>query len=110
MTRYDFFLVKKMVPLQIIFENISDVDRTTDILNSLKNDINKALCGIEFVVAEKGSIVLNVDLRLDMLETDERLQSILALLLEEILNRMTLTVDSIDIVLILVEGLSNILL
>ncbi|CAC5383545.1 unnamed protein product [Mytilus coruscus] len=92
------------VRLQIIFQSEADVERTIDILNSLKDEINEGLSGIQFIVAKKGCIVLNVDLKLDMLETDERLQSVLALFMAKILEHMMTSIaESIDIVMILVE-------
>ncbi|XP_052102934.1 uncharacterized protein LOC127736429 [Mytilus californianus] len=49
---------REKVRVQIIFQTESDIERTIDILNSLRDDINKGLSGIEFIVAKKGSIVI----------------------------------------------------
>ncbi|XP_063398430.1 uncharacterized protein LOC134683205 isoform X2 [Mytilus trossulus] len=45
--------VEGKLRIQIIFQNKEDVESTTDILNSLRDDINKNLSGIEFIVAIK---------------------------------------------------------
>lgn len=104
-----FILGREKVRVQIIFQSESDVEKTIDILNSLMDEINAGLSGIEFIVARKGSIVLNVDITLDMFETDSRLQSIIVFFLERILECIaTNTNKSIDTVLIIEEGLLSI--
>ncbi|XP_052097447.1 uncharacterized protein LOC127732452 isoform X2 [Mytilus californianus] len=80
---------RRKVRVQIIFQNEENVEATIDILNSLKDEINKDLSGIEFIVATKGSIVLHVDILAQMLETDELLQSTLALFLRKIFEFIT---------------------
>lgn len=74
------------IRVQIIFQKEDDVENNIEILNSLKEEINDGLSGVEFIVATKGSVVLNVDILLEMLETDEKLQTTLILFLEKILK------------------------
>ncbi|CAG2207195.1 unnamed protein product [Mytilus edulis] len=50
----------------------NDVDSNIGLLNSLTEEINDGLIGIEFIVATKGSLVLIVDILLEMLETDNK--------------------------------------
>ncbi|CAC5423738.1 unnamed protein product [Mytilus coruscus] len=95
---------RQKVRVQIIFQNQDDVDRNITILNSLKEEINEGLSGIEFIVATKGSIVLNVDILLEMMDTDEKLQTTQTLFLEKITERITtFTSETMDIVLFPVE-------
>ncbi|XP_052067786.1 uncharacterized protein LOC127707294 [Mytilus californianus] len=95
---------RRTVRVQIIFQNEEDVEKTIDILNSLKDEINKDLSGIEFIVATKGSIVLHVDILPQMLETDELLQYTLTLFLRRILELITTSdTESMDMVLLSVE-------
>lgn len=90
---------RQKIRVQIIFQNEDDVEINIHILNSLKEEINKGLHGIEFIVAMNGSIVLIVDILLKMLETDVKLQTIIALFLEKILERITiLTTESMNMV------------
>ncbi|XP_052079013.1 uncharacterized protein LOC127717274 [Mytilus californianus] len=90
--------------LQIIFQNDDEVEKTVKILNSLKEEINEGLYGIEFIVAEKGSVILTVDILAETLETDEKLHATLALFVEKILKRITTsTTESIDMVVLPVE-------
>ncbi|CAG2189517.1 unnamed protein product [Mytilus edulis] len=97
-------LGRQKVRVHIILQTEADVERTIDILNSLKNEINQGLSGIEFIVAQKGCIVLNIALWIDLLETDERLQSVLALFMEKILEHMMTSIaQSSDIVILLIE-------
>ncbi|CAC5383542.1 unnamed protein product [Mytilus coruscus] len=95
---------RQKVRVQIIFQCESDVEKTIDILNSLRDEINAGLSGIEFIVANKGSIILNVDLALDSLETDERLLSTIALFLGKIIEPITTCpTERIDMVLVPIE-------
>ncbi|VDI40380.1 Hypothetical predicted protein [Mytilus galloprovincialis] len=95
---------RRKVRVQIIFQNEENVEATIDILNSLKDEINKDLSGIEFIVATKGSIVLHVEILVILLETDQLLQSTLALFFRKILERITtFDAESIDLVLIPVQ-------
>ncbi|CAC5405962.1 unnamed protein product [Mytilus coruscus] len=95
---------RRKVRLQIIFQYEDDVEGTVHILNSFKDEINEGLIGVEFIVATKGSIVLDVDILLEMMETDEILQTSLASFLEKILKCIPIScTDSIDIVLFIVE-------
>ncbi|XP_052081918.1 uncharacterized protein LOC127719719 [Mytilus californianus] len=95
---------REKVRVQITFQNEEDVETTINILNSLKVEINEGLAGIEFIVATSGSVILNVDIMLKMLETDERLQTTMALFIEKILELFTTTpTESIAIVLLPVE-------
>ncbi|CAG2238409.1 unnamed protein product [Mytilus edulis] len=95
---------KRKVRVQIIFQNEEEVETTIDILNSLRDEINKDLSGIEFIVATKGSIVLHVEILAILLETDQLLQSTLSLFLRRILERITTSnTESIDLVLIPVQ-------
>lgn len=88
---------------------MADVERAVDILNSLKDEINEGLNGIEFVVAAKGSIVLDVDIQQEMMKTDEILQTTLTLFFGKILKYIsTSETKSVDVVLIPKEGLSYI--
>ncbi|VDI20755.1 Hypothetical predicted protein, partial [Mytilus galloprovincialis] len=97
---------RQMVRLQIIFETENDVEKNIDILNSLKDEINEGLTGIKFIVATKGSIVLNADISLEMIESDELLQSTVVLFLEKILERIkTFATESKEMVLLPIEGL-----
>ncbi|CAC5399559.1 unnamed protein product [Mytilus coruscus] len=92
------------VRLQIIFQSEEEVETTIAILNSLKDEINEDLNGIEFIVATKGSIILHIDILPQLLEADELLQSNLTLLLRKILERITASnTESIDMVVLLVE-------
>ncbi|XP_063409116.1 uncharacterized protein LOC134692588 [Mytilus trossulus] len=92
------------IRVQIIFQKEEDVGNNIEILNSLKEEINEGLSGIEFIVATKGSVVLNVDILLEMLETDEKLQTILILFLERILERIpAFSSETIDILVLPVE-------
>ncbi|CAG2246059.1 unnamed protein product [Mytilus edulis] len=95
---------KRKVRVQIIFQTEEEVETTIDILNSLRDEINKDLSGIEFIVATKGSIVLHVEILAILLETDQLLQSTLTLFLRRILERITtFNTESIDLVLIPVQ-------
>ncbi|XP_071140272.1 uncharacterized protein [Mytilus edulis] len=95
---------RQTVRLQIIFETEDDVEKNIDILNSFKDEINECLTGIEFIVATKGSIVLNADISLEMIKTDELLQSTVVLFLEKILERIkTFATESIEMVLLPIE-------
>ncbi|XP_052067787.1 uncharacterized protein LOC127707295 [Mytilus californianus] len=95
---------RQKIRVQIIFQSEDDVERNIHILNSLKDEINEGLHGIEFIVATKGSVVLIVDILLEMLETDEKFHTTLALFLEKILELiMTFTTETIDMVLSPVE-------
>ncbi|CAG2243021.1 unnamed protein product [Mytilus edulis] len=95
---------KRKVRVQIIFQTEEEVETTIDILNSLRDEINKDLGGIEFIVATKGSIVLHVEILEILLETDELLQSTLTLFLRRILERITtFNTETIDLVLIPVQ-------
>lgn len=103
-----FFCVgRQKVRVQIIvYRGETDIERTIGLLNSLKDEINDGLCGIEFIVATRGSIVLDVDISLDVIERNTILQSTLVLFMNRIYERIT-TYSSIrtDIVLKFVEGL-----
>ncbi|CAC5383517.1 unnamed protein product [Mytilus coruscus] len=95
---------RQKVRVQIIFQNEDHVESNIEVLNSLKKEINEGLSGIELIIATKGSIVLHVDILLGVFETDEKLQTTLALFLEEILERITaITTETIDIVVLPVE-------
>lgn len=97
---------RRKVRLQIIFQTEADTERIVGILNSLKDDINDNLSGIEFIVASKGSIVLITDVLVEMLETDQLFQSSLTIFLRTILERITTSnTESIDIIVLPVEGL-----
>ncbi|CAC5413888.1 unnamed protein product [Mytilus coruscus] len=90
--------------VQIVFQNEADVESNIEVLNSLKEEINEGLIGIEFIVATEGSVVLNVDILLEMFETDDKLLTTLTLFLEKILARITVfPTETIDIVLLPVE-------
>lgn len=102
---------RRKIRIQIIFQNEDDVVRNIHILNSLKEEINEGLHGIEFIVATKGSLVLIVDIMPEMLVTDEKFHMTLDFLLEKILeNITTCTTETIDMVLLPEEGLSLIFL
>ncbi|CAC5408318.1 unnamed protein product [Mytilus coruscus] len=75
---------RQKVRVQIIFQNEEEVERNINILNSLKDEINEGLSGTEFIVATKGSVVRNVEILMEMFETDEKLQTTLDLFLEKI--------------------------
>ncbi|XP_076086394.1 uncharacterized protein LOC143057051 isoform X2 [Mytilus galloprovincialis] len=95
---------RQKVRVQIIVQTENDVDSNIGLLNSLTEEINNGLIGIEFIVATKGSLVLIVDILLEMLETDNKLLTTLALFLEKILARITIvTSETIDIVVLPVE-------
>ncbi|VDI54895.1 Hypothetical predicted protein [Mytilus galloprovincialis] len=95
---------RQQVRVQIIFQNEEEVERNIVVLNSLTEEINEGLSGIEFIVATKGSLVLNVFILVEMLETDEKLLTTLAVFLEKILARITtVTSETIDIVVLPVE-------
>ncbi|VDI17289.1 Hypothetical predicted protein [Mytilus galloprovincialis] len=95
---------KRKVRVQIIFQHEEEVETTIDILNSLRDEINKDLSGIEFIVATKGSVVLHVEILAVLLETDQLLQSTLILFLRRILERITtFNTETIDLVLIPVQ-------
>ncbi|VDI64990.1 Hypothetical predicted protein [Mytilus galloprovincialis] len=95
---------RQKVRVQIIFQKAVDVENNMEVLNSLTEEINDGLSGIDFIVATKGSLVLIVDILLGMMETDEKLLTTLSLFLEKILARITnVTSETIDIVLLPVE-------
>ncbi|XP_076086391.1 uncharacterized protein LOC143057050 isoform X2 [Mytilus galloprovincialis] len=95
---------RQKVRVQIIFQKAADVESNIEVLNSLTEEINEGLSGIEFIVATKGSVVLIVDILLEMLETDNKLLTTLALFLEKILPRLTNVIsETIDIVVLPVE-------
>ncbi|XP_071144934.1 uncharacterized protein [Mytilus edulis] len=95
---------RQKVRVQIIFQKEEDVESNIEVLNSLTEEINEGLSGIEFIVATKGSLALIVDIQLEMLETDDQLLTTLALFLEKILARITIvTSETIDIVVLPVE-------
>ncbi|VDI56527.1 Hypothetical predicted protein [Mytilus galloprovincialis] len=95
---------RQQVRVQIIFQNEEEVERNIVVLNSLTEEINEGLSGIEFIVATKGSLVLNVFILVEMLETDEKLLTTLAVFLEKILARITtVTSETIDIVVLPIE-------
>ncbi|XP_071144932.1 uncharacterized protein [Mytilus edulis] len=95
---------RQKVRVQIIFQKVDDVESNIGVLNSLTEEINNGLIGVEFIVATKGSLVLIVDILLEMLETDDQLLTTLALFLEKILARITtVTSETIDIVVLPVE-------
>ncbi|XP_071146855.1 uncharacterized protein [Mytilus edulis] len=97
---------RQKVRVQIIFQN-ENVEANIDILNSLKDEINRDLSGIEFIEATKGSIILHIDVLPQTLETDEILQSTLTLFLRKILERITTSnTDSIDVIVLPVEELT----
>lgn len=97
---------RQKVRVQIIFQNKEAVERNIDVLNSLKDEINKGLSGIEFIVATRGSVVLNVDILMEMFETDGKLQKTLVLFLKQILEHINaFTTKTIDTVLLPVEGM-----
>lgn len=81
------------------------MEKTISILNSLRDEINKDLSGIEFIVATKGSIVLEIDILPKLLETDELLKTNLIVLLKKILECITTSnTGSIDITVLPIEG------
>ncbi|XP_052083006.1 uncharacterized protein LOC127720461 isoform X2 [Mytilus californianus] len=91
---------RKKIRIQIIFENQSDGEKNKNILNALKDEVNEGLSGIEFISATKGSLILNVDVLLEMMATDEFLQSTISSFVEKISELITLsTTESIDITL-----------
>lgn len=95
------FCIGRQSSCTIIFQNKEEVERNIDVLNSLKDEINNGLSGIEFIVATKGSVVLNIDILTEMFETDEKLQTTLDLFLEKIFEHITtFTTETIDIVLL----------
>ncbi|XP_063410697.1 uncharacterized protein LOC134693727 [Mytilus trossulus] len=99
---------RRKVRVQIIFQKESDIGNTIDILNSLKTEINEDLSGIEFIVATRGSIVLNVEIFQEMMETNEILQSTLSLFIGKILKIIqTSSIESIDMVILPVEEYSQ---
>lgn len=100
-----FCVGRRKLSLQIIFQNEDDCDATVNILNSLKAEINDGLSGIEFIIATKGSLILDVYILLKMMETDEILQCTLTLFVEKILEHITIsTPESIDMIVLPVEG------
>lgn len=107
MFRFFFNVERRKVRLQIILENDREAEKITDIFNSLKDDINKGLSGIEFIVATQGSIILNVDIFIEMMETDQILRSTLVLFLERVLEHIeTHMIGNINVVLLPIEGMS----
>ncbi|XP_052082921.1 uncharacterized protein LOC127720379 isoform X3 [Mytilus californianus] len=95
---------RQKISVQIVFQNDADVESNIEVLNALKEEINEGLIGIEFIVATEGSVVLNVDILLEMFETDDKLLTTLTLFLEKILTRITVfPTETIDIVLLPVE-------
>ncbi|XP_071170985.1 uncharacterized protein [Mytilus edulis] len=91
---------REKIRIQIIFENQSDGEKNTNTLNAIKDQINEGLSGIEFISATQGSLILNVDVLLEMMKTDDFLQSAIASLVEKISELITLsTTERIDIIL-----------
>lgn len=83
------------------------MERTANIMNILRDEINEGLSGIEFIVASKGSLVIDINIILVILETDEMLQSTLASFLEKMRPHiMTFHTTDIAMVLLPVECLS----
>ncbi|XP_076103272.1 uncharacterized protein LOC143072293 isoform X2 [Mytilus galloprovincialis] len=99
---------REKIRIQIIFENQSDGEKNTNILNAIKDEINEGLSGIEFISATQGSLIVNVDVLLEMMKTDEYLQSTIASLVEKISEHITLsTTERIDIILSHTEEFST---
>ncbi|CAG2204554.1 unnamed protein product [Mytilus edulis] len=83
---------RRKVRVQIIFQNEADTDRTIDILNSVKDEINDNLS----------------DVLVEILETDELFQSTLTLFLRKILERIpTSNTESIDMIVLPVEDFTQ---
>ncbi|XP_052065878.1 uncharacterized protein LOC127705591 [Mytilus californianus] len=95
---------RRNVRLQIVLHTEADVERTADIMNTLRDEINESLSGKEFIVATKRSLIIDIKIILDMFETDEMLQSTLASFLEKIMAHiMTSNTENINMVLFPVE-------
>lgn len=94
--------------VQIVFQTESDMnDIPVSILNSLRDEINQGLKGIHFVCASSGSIVLCVDILVDEMQTDEKMQLVLYSFINTILETKIINVSSagyVDVVLIYSEG------
>lgn len=90
----------------------SDInDTTVSILNSIKDEINQGLKGIEFIVAVKGSIILYVDILAEKLETDDKLQSLLLSFIKTIVGIIDVSpTENVEAVLILSGGLYVVIL
>ncbi|VDH97489.1 Hypothetical predicted protein [Mytilus galloprovincialis] len=92
---------RQKVRVKVIFQTMDDVESNIKVLNSLTEEINEGLSGIELIVATEGSLVLIVDILLEMLGTDDKLLTTVALFLKKILARITtFTSETIDIVLL----------
>ncbi|XP_076089018.1 uncharacterized protein LOC143059415 [Mytilus galloprovincialis] len=93
--------------VQIVFQTESDMnDIPVSILNSLRDEINQGLNGINFVCASSGSIVLCVDILVDEMQTDEKMQLVLYSFINTILETKIISVSSagyVDVVLIYSE-------
>ncbi|XP_071149102.1 uncharacterized protein [Mytilus edulis] len=90
--------------VRIVLKTESDMnDRTVSILNSLRDEINQGLNGIDFVFASPGSIVLCVDILVKEMQTDEKMELVLYLLINKIFESKIIDVSStgyVDVVLI----------
>ncbi|XP_052080672.1 ankyrin-3-like [Mytilus californianus] len=78
-------------------------DKTVSILNSLRDEINQGLKGIDFVFASSGSIVFCVDILVKEMQTDETMQLVIYSFINRIIETKTVVVSStgyVDVVLI----------
>ncbi|VDI17206.1 Hypothetical predicted protein, partial [Mytilus galloprovincialis] len=93
--------------VQIVLQTESDMnDKTVSILNSLRDEINQGLNGIDFVFASSGSIVLCVDILVAEMQTDEKMQLVLYSFMNTIIETKIISISSagyVDVVLIYSE-------
>lgn len=83
-------------------------NRTVNILNSLRDEINRGLKGIDFVFAFTGSVVLCVDILVEEMETDEKLHLLLFSFMKKIIQTEGIKVPSteyVNVVLTHSEGI-----
>ncbi|CAG2213112.1 unnamed protein product [Mytilus edulis] len=99
---------KEKCRVNIVFQTKSDINdiAVISILNSLRDEINQGLNGIDFVFASSGSIVLCVDILVDEMQTDEKMQLVLYSFINTIIETKIISVSSagyVDVVLIYSE-------
>ncbi|CAG2187588.1 unnamed protein product [Mytilus edulis] len=94
--------------VQIVLQTESDMnDRTVSILNSLKDEINQGLKGIDFVFASSGSIVLCVDILVEEMQTDEKMLLVLYSFINKIIETKIIDVSSAEVDAVLIYSDEN---
>ncbi|CAG2189679.1 unnamed protein product [Mytilus edulis] len=98
---------EETIQIQIELTTVDDAESRAEILNGLKNDINKGAVNIEFIQADYGSLILYANIYSEIMKTDESLQLEISSFIRKILHhgRVNMTrTQWIDAVILLVEG------